>query len=1024
MSPPTAPPTDIPSSPPAGPPLAPARDFFTGRAELIAPTASAASLAGRVDPLYSESSFVPQAQTPEEEQLIGTATELKDLISVQFNSRTPSGEDIYLPSLYLLIIRLESFVDFLQSVKNPEKTLDAILPHIQEEDKWIFYKYLDKKSCEKIGSIEDLVFKKIKDNLNPDLTKIENLLPIFKYPIDQQEWRHLFPLLQKFASSGGESRASAASDIPSFEVQVVILTALNQAVKSKNPEAISFLLTTFPFIKNPVIAQEKYFSLNFVDSEKIQHYNSFDNPFYSACKSGDLRCVEAFLLAGWDLRKKAGAGIIKELLLTRKYCYIPTTRKIPFTEEDLANKMAIFQLLLTHGLDPELNIEGTSGMQSTMGETLFLDADPEVKKFGLYLFENGAKLTPRVVEKMKLELGEHPEYEQTVIRLLIEQRKASVDEIRCLMALPAPIGSRDALMGAMSSAKTIINQLLRRYTGNPLIEDFKELEGIRALKKEVKKCIAAHPEDESLRGLYQSFSFEYDALVTNHYLLSKLRQVSQELRGYVNPTSGQAGAAAGATASAKTSLSRRVVALFNLWHPVAPLTGDGALKLISSLDATTRSANFQIIRSNLLKYVAEFNAESFWRDKHVSCVHGTKLVPDMVKERALIPAGMMADDAEGATVQFSGEQCGSKKLHNKEHISCVRPAKDWGDLEETHRLQGVPTPMLISEVYAKQISGYGRVETGFDFEASKNRANWGYIAAAVFGDDTISERSLQQCCTHILRLRAWDPSHGEYLTPLLTKVTEALESATTPPWQLEALQELAQALTVRIKFPLDASDRDLISHPIPIMFASTNFPPIPTSQVMDWETQTDEVFIKGRANFGKDLQASFVDEDLIDRARALLQPHGLRVFPFQIAHALETDRMMRGAHIQERSQSLISDQATLGILLQEDILPAYGRPLAERPSYIDATGVENFVDRPFWGTEFRSYTDYKQAIEETTTLPRSIHGKMHAVRTSMAAQLWANVYGAMKQETVAPDRKLLALALSLMCSVLYTMPMF
>ena len=99
MSPPAAPPTDIPSSPPAGTLLATTADFFRGLAELIAPTASAASLAGRVDPLYSESSFVPQEPTPEEDRLIGSATGLKALISINFNGRTPSGEEIYLPSL-------------------------------------------------------------------------------------------------------------------------------------------------------------------------------------------------------------------------------------------------------------------------------------------------------------------------------------------------------------------------------------------------------------------------------------------------------------------------------------------------------------------------------------------------------------------------------------------------------------------------------------------------------------------------------------------------------------------------------------------------------------------------------------------------------------------------------------------------------------------------------------------------------------------------------------------------------------
>ncbi|MCX6990155.1 MAG: hypothetical protein NTX49_03705, partial [Chlamydiae bacterium] len=1000
MSPHGTPTNDIPGSPPSSPP-----GFFTSRPGLITPTASAASLAGRVDPLYSVASFMPRATTPEEFQLISEATGLKDLISIKFSHRTSSGELVHIIFIDDLKHRLESFFEKLLKVEDPEKTLDAILPQIQKEDKGILYKYLRLLAdLKKISSLTDLAFKKVAEDLKPDLSKIENLLPVFHHPIDEQAWRSLFSVLQSFTSNVGDSHASAASDISSYEVQVIILTALDQAVKSKNPEAISFLLTNFPFLKNPEIAQKKEFRLDFLDSQKLQHYNYFPNAFYSAFTSGDTRCVQAFLDAGSDLGKKAGVNIIKQLLLKRDYFYIP------ITHQELANKKEIFILLLRYGLDPELIIEGTSGMPSSIGETLYLNDDPEVKKFGLYLFENGAKLTPRVVEKMKLELGEHPEYEQTVIKLLIEQGKASAEEIKCLGAPPAPVGSRDSLIVAMSSAKTIINQLLRRYTGNPLIEDFKELEGIRSLKKEGKKCLAAHPEDASLRETYQSFSCEYNYLVTNHYLLSKLRQVSQELRSYVNPSTGPAGAAAVVAASAIPSLSHRVVALFNLWHPVAGLVSDGALNLISTLNATTRSANFQIVRSNLLKYVAEFNADSFWRDKHVSCVHGTKLVPDMVKERALIPAGMMVDDAQGATIQFSGEQFGSKKSHNKEHISCVKPARDWDDLNVTHRLQNVPTPMLISEVYAKQISGFGNVETGFDFEASKNRVNWGYIGTSIFGPERKSQRNLQQCYTDILRLRAWDPYHGEYLTPLLMNVTETLASPTTPILHKAYLQELEQALTVKIKSPLNESDRDLISHPIPIMFASTNFSPIPTREVAPRETSTDEVFIKGRVDFGKDLQAAFVSEEDAARASALLHRCGVRVFPFQIAHALETDRMMRGAHIQEKIKGFKTEQEAIGRLLQETILPSYGRLLAERPSYIDATGVKHFVDRPFWGREFPSYAAYKLAAEETTTLPRSIHGKMHAVRTSMAAQLWANVYGAMKQETVAPDRKLLALA--------------
>lgn len=940
-----------------------------------------------------------------DDQLISEITDLDRFIRRSYFNTSASGS----PKLYIDIIwltkQLQVFLRALRTVEDPENLLDRILPRISEQDKWILFKYL---STTEMGLITAVAFKKVAQHVNPDLSKIENLIPFFYNEISEDVWIRLFPFLQ--------ACASPVSDRLSPELEKLVLTALERAVKCKNPGAIRFLLRIFPFLKETTLKGDSRYSVFLDDSDPINPNHVFSNAFYSVLNSADVACLAAFLDAGWNPNKKDKVNIISKLF--EQIEHTPDLKVKPFTAQQGADRQQALILLLERGLEVNFKMEGTSGLPSTMAETLFMRDDPEIKKVALFLFDRGAVLTDKVVEKMKLDLRDHPEYAEVLIR----HQKITPDEIRCLQLIASgeSLDSRDSLMIKMSTAKTTMAKLHRRYTANPFIEDFKALEEIRALKKQVKKYIVAHSEDIALRDVYGSFSCEYDAIVTSHYLLSQLKQVSKELRDYVDLSATADGAAAGASSAVKRFLSKRVLALFSLWHPLQVPLNKQATILINAMDRTSRSADWQLIRGNLLKYVAQINSDGFWSGKKVTCVHGTKLVPDMCKTRALLPAGMMLGEAEGAIVQFSGERWGTYNGFNKEHSSSAKPAKNWDDLavKMTHP---VPSPILVAEVYAKQVIGYADSETIFDPEVAKERANWQFIVKSVFQHIVQSSflRALQHCYTDILRLRAWDPMHNEYLDPLLTKIRQELANAVIPDNQKQALELLEKALTVKIKYPLDVVDRKLITHPMPIVFASSNISPIPVQKVLPLAGITNEVLIKGRADFGKDLQAAFVSEEDLPRASELLTSLGLAVYPFPILHAVETRAMMEGAHRKERGQSMlsvakssgkISDQSMIGCFLQQDILPAYGRPLAQRPSYKDADEVLRVVERPFWGREFRSYEAYKQALEQTDTIARSIHGRMHAVRTSIAAQLWANVYSEIKGDIVAPNRRLLAMA--------------
>jgi hypothetical protein len=146
---------------------------------------------------------------------------------------------------------------------------------------------------------------------------------------------------------------------------------------------------------------------------------------------------------------------------------------------------------------------------------------------------------------------------------------------------------------------------------------------------------------------------------------------------------------------------------------------------------------------------------------------------------------------------------------------------------------------------------------------------------------------------------------------------------------------------------------------------------------------------------GKDIQYAFTEAHHVAALQNELAPYGIKVFPFETAFLKELEHMARGSEktaVLEKLSSHLPDnrQYKISHALDKEVLPFYSRPFPKDPFYLDSQGAVVKLANPIYGHRL-TREGYLSALSKGEILPRSGHGKVHALRTAIGAQIINNL---------------------------------
>lgn len=532
------------------------------------------------------------------------------------------------------------------------------------------------------------------------------------------------------------------------------------------------------------------------------------------------------------------------------------------------------------------------------------------------------------------------------------------------------------------------------------------------IKSKLKE--APHPR---LEEQYRDFCRCYDIVVCNDIILNELRAVSSEYRRYVNAAEGEK------------------VLSGKLYYYIASWSSDNicdATEIQKSLPRHTHDIRrnlWALVRANVLAEKERCTTDLFWHTRVATFLHGTRLTPGMLQKKGLLPRGEME---EGGIVPFSGERGGSITTINTHHISgSIMLAKRHLNDEATLFLSNSRSRFADAVDYSRKRSSLstGGRTMGFDLEEALKSISPQYVLTMIhIAAEIVSEersgyflqcRRVYRIAEDILTLRSFDPALTghieEQLKPLISALLKERKCSYTDPvtgaitlcditslkpsadFLLNVLERIHRSISLPLDTVLTDADRALLAANISVVFGSTHIPRYSAVHVLH-----PEVVARGKQSFGSQIDVAFAAEHQVSALREYMDPLDVRVYSYETG--LYQELLQTIAHENrtafEASLRLLREvdalQARLCFYIDHDILPAYGKPFLENATYrVDGKThpVEYHFYSPYnYHMQAAKYSDYLSDVREKRVCARQIHGKMHAVRTAIAAQVLVTLH--------------------------------
>ncbi|MEN9654984.1 MAG: hypothetical protein RL235_1096 [Chlamydiota bacterium] len=563
-------------------------------------------------------------------------------------------------------------------------------------------------------------------------------------------------------------------------------------------------------------------------------------------------------------------------------------------------------------------------------------------------------LTPRIVADLEF----HQQFAPLVLRGLMTQEEAD------LRSQPQVAGTVAELCQQSLACLTHLTQAARVHHGDVHAIDPRLISEARRLKSQLKERAKTltGKDKEQCEGVHTRLALVYDQIVDRHPLFSMLRQISRDLRA-PRPT-GQ--------------VPKRLISLYSLCNAAAlAYTSREAESHVQNLqdDPGRRRRVFCSLREQTVDVAIAHESVLAHAAETRLWMHGTKSssLSGVVEQRGIMPLGQLMATP---SVAFSGENHGTEGDFNQKDISGELFSRSWEDGGTLYH--DAATRLLVCILYAMKETGYGPNPKQFRLEEAKAMVQPEAIAPLL---DRADQKRLSGVRMAILRLRAF----GE-----LDEDSEAYKALHV--YLVGAGSDRAMLLEA-LKRPttlLREDQKKWVTTPFPIVFASSTLEPVARNI-------GGEHMVRGAACLGSDIQYAFTDAAHVAELQQALAAHNVQVYPFEVAMQMEALYLSECAAWKEFIHGPTTSQEQLGAALERWILPAYSKPLPERPSYVGKTGSTVVIDTPFYGHGL-DYATYRAGYEAGQTLPRDIHGRLHATRVAIGYQLMGRIRQEMGSE--------------------------
>jgi hypothetical protein len=648
-------------------------------------------------------------------------------------------------------------------------------------------------------------------------------------------------------------------------------------------------------------------------------------------------------------------GLTKQLCRFEKmiFKYLRHPHDVSY-QEGLAN---LFCAVFTHeSLAEKIPISsvdgGGGGLEVPKIEVIYFNRDHLFVR-ERFLADPKIFLTPRIIADLEL----RQQFAPLVLRGLMTQEEAD------LRSQPQVAGTFAELCQQSLACLAHLTQAARVHHGDVSAIDPGLISEARRLKSQLKERAKTltGKDKEQCEGVHARLTLVYDQIVDRHPLFSMLRQISRDLRA-LRPT-GQ--------------VPKRLICLYSLC--------DAAALAYTSREVESRVQAFQepLYRRRVFGSLREQTVQVAMEHEPVLAhavetrlwMHGTKSssLHGILEQQGIIPLGQLIDTS---SVAFSGENQGNEDSFNKEQISGELFSRSWDDTGSLYH--DAATRLLVCILYAMKETGYGPNPKQFRLEEAKAMVQPEAIALLL---DQVDHGRLSGVRQAILRLKAFGeltPNSDEY---------KALHTYLKDKSGYGAM--LLEALERPITF-LGQDQKRWVMAPFPIVFASSTLEPVAGNKGL-------EHMVRGAARLGSDIQYAFTDAAHVAELQQALATHNIQVYPFEVAMQMEALYLSDCATWDELIARSTTSQEPLGAALERWILPAYSKPLPERPSYTDERGATIAIARPFYGHGL-DYAIYRAGYEAGQTLPRDIHGRLHATRVAIAYQLMGRIRQEMGSE--------------------------
>jgi hypothetical protein len=419
--------------------------------------------------------------------------------------------------------------------------------------------------------------------------------------------------------------------------------------------------------------------------------------------------------------------------------------------------------------------------------------------------------------------------------------------------------------------------------------------------------------------------------------------------------------------------SHKLTTFLSIWLPGDFFVGDlpnikrKHLKRYFSLARSEASEALLAFQKNELDKIGPF----------VAWFHGTNSgsLPGVFKAGRLLPGGQILDRPD--IVSFSGEWSGRRHFANERnanHISAVPPSSKWTDAGAYY---GARTRYLMALLYANKTIGWRLKKMVFNEEECRE-----FISDIFLQKPQRTHEDNLHLELALKRLLAFD----SLINSEIAHLAEVFKQSPLDSRFLEIIKARDQLL-------IPEEQRNLILNPFPIVMASTIKGEDYERRIGSDEIKIKEILIKNGATLGDEIEIAFTAKEHIESLTKQLKPYGIQVYSFATGKLIETSQMIQGSKESEFLDSLRGYEPSLrreryiAYLLEQDIFPWYKRTLPEIPQYREIGQKEwKKVDHPNFGGH-SCYNDYIKGVKQGVMAPRRWHGRLHAARTALWAEL-------------------------------------